>query len=371
MKKNGFTLVEILAVLVLIAAITILAVPSIINYINGSKNEISEVTKKIVFSGTELYLEKENVKLITNTQRYCVSLQTLVDSGLLDENISEGDVLEEMDLNKFVEVTYQFDNNLKVNKYNYQILNNCSTNMAIENGAVFYFDVTKGKVCNNYHEDNSKTGYNGTSSTKTTNNQNGCLKFYIFNDYEETERLNLLLDHNTTATVNWDDSGSNKQGPVTLLQQLKTDTGSWVGTEQPANYTDNLINKTINYSGYKARLITEEDVFDITDNPNVYFFTETGGETDTCTENNASGCLYNWLRGNCVGTVGYWTANAYAHNGNIDYAVNGVEFARLITYNSYNVNGVSETSYAGELKYGPGVQHYGLRPVIEIAKSNL
>ena len=372
MKKNGFTLVEILAVLVLIAAIVIISVPSILNYINGSKNEISEVTKKIVFSGAELYLEKEDVKLITNHQKYCVSLQTLVDSGLLDEGISDAATSEKLDLNQYVEVTYQFDDDLKINKYNYQVVESCSNKMIHENGSVLYFDVTRGKVCNNYHEDNSITGYNGTSSTKTTSNQNGCLKFYIFNDYSTSSRLNLLLDHNTKGSANWDDSGYNQYGPRTLLQQLKKDTDSWVGTEQPANYVFELY--TINYSGYKSRLITEEDIYDIVDADGVYFFTEDGNPTDTCNEGDSSGCLYDWLRDRTsytYGTAGYWTANAYAHNGNYDYTVNGVEFARLVKIETFNVNGVSETSYRGEPVGNGKEQHYGLRPVIEVAKSNL
>ena len=68
-----------------------------------------------------------------------------------------------------------------------------------EDGTVVYYDVLNGRFCNNYHEDNSLTNYNGTEERKTTNNQNSCLKFYAFNYDEGDTVLNLLLDHNTTA----------------------------------------------------------------------------------------------------------------------------------------------------------------------------
>ena len=41
MKKRGFTLVELLAVLVLIAAISLVFFPSIINYMNRTKGDMS------------------------------------------------------------------------------------------------------------------------------------------------------------------------------------------------------------------------------------------------------------------------------------------------------------------------------------------
>ena len=59
-----------------------------------------------------------------------------------------------------------------------------------ENGEVVYFDVTTGKSCDNYNEENSKTGYNGINGTE---NQNGCLKFYAFNDFG-SDKLNLIIN---------------------------------------------------------------------------------------------------------------------------------------------------------------------------------
>ena len=146
-----------------------------------------------------------------------------------------------------------------------------------EDGNVVYFDVTKGQECVDYHIDNSKSFYNGTLSTQTTTNQNGCLKFYIFLS-KSTDFVNLLLDHDTSGLTHWNDdngqSSTTVNGPSVkdgnVLKQLSLDTGEWVGTNTPKNYTLNqtgisggYANYTINYSGFKARLITVQEIADI------------------------------------------------------------------------------------------------------------
>ena len=77
--------------------------------------------------------------------------------------------------------------------------------------------------------------------------QNSCLKFYAFNDDEGTT-LNLLLDHNTTATIAWNSSYNNVIGPKEVIEQLKIDTGAWKGTLLPSNYT---VNQGEGYANYE------------------------------------------------------------------------------------------------------------------------
>lgn len=126
MKKDGFTLVELLAVLVLISAIVIFAVPSIINYISQSKEEISEVTEQLIFSGTELYIDrnKQDFPEVVNNQ-YCVTLQSVVDSNLLQAPIIDSISGNEIDLSSYVKVSYVYDDKLKINKYKYELVDEC------------------------------------------------------------------------------------------------------------------------------------------------------------------------------------------------------------------------------------------------------
>ena len=62
MNKKGFTLVEILAVLVILSLLLILTVPSIKNALTNGKNKINEINKKQI---------EDAAKIIVNEVIYC------------------------------------------------------------------------------------------------------------------------------------------------------------------------------------------------------------------------------------------------------------------------------------------------------------
>lgn len=147
-------------------------------------------------------------------------------------------------------------------------------------GAPVYFDVSEGTACSQLEYEmsydstigdylNSKTGYNGLTATKTDSKQNSCLKFYVVKN-DSTTTVDLILDHNTTESSYWAnaDTTTSASGPIDALTNLNNDTSSWNGTITPSNYTTTRTtnNYTINYSNYKARMITAQEVANITGN---------------------------------------------------------------------------------------------------------
>ena len=249
-----------------------------------------------------------------------------------------------------------------------------------KNGDVVYFDVDNGTECSNYTETQSNTGVN-----------RGCMKFYAFND-DGGKTVKLILDHNTTATVEWNSNYETTGGPKELLIQLERDTKLWQGTETPANYTmdqtGQLSNRkyTIYYSGYKARLITAQEIAQITGYTSwnekksdsdeyeygFYFDSKQTSASDTCNSNDISGCSYRWLydrtstdctRWGCLNAavlsvtdsgkdmVGYWTASSSAADSSKAWNV--------LLYGNLNSEVVNEDRY------------FGVRPVIEVLKSKL
>ena len=264
-----------------------------------------------------------------------------------------------------------------------------------KNGEVVYFDVDNGTKCSNYTETQSNTG------TKS-----GCMKFYAFND-DGKDTVNLILDHNTTAKATWitkedyitaggEDLSNvaacqygklcskNKYGPLTLLTQLKNDTKSWVGTKTPSNYTMDQTGQTsnakytIDYSSYKARLITAQEIAKITGNTHwnektaasydYYFFdSKTDTASTTCKNGNTTGCSYGWLydrtNTSCIDsgclnnsdqtTDGYWTSSSFAMDTAGAWYV---QFDSIIRSGSI---------------IGNDNKSIGVRPVIEVLKSNL
>ena len=225
-------------------------------------------------------------------------------------------------------------------------------------GQDVYFNPKTGKKCTNYVANNS-----------LNQNKSGCMKWYIIGG--TGNNVDLLLDHNTTYKIKWNTSKSNANGPdTTFLNKLKSDTSSWNGVStRTDSYIDPAHNYTINYNGYKARLIEANEIWDITKSTNGqtnwdsataqqyrYFYFE-GSEL-----NGQGTSKYPWLYDyiyNCTsngcnikdeGTYGYWTSSSFASSS-------------ISAWYVY---------YRGTLDYG-GVDYadHGVRPVITVSKSKL
>lgn len=393
MRNKGYTLIELLGVMIILALLLSLVIPSVINVIKSSTEKSDNLVNDLVIDATELYMDdysNEFYEIYGNT--YCIPLTELVELNYLKENIEyEGKDITDT---KSVKISY-------TDKYNYEIVDNdtCTKKLiTYNNGQEIYFDVEKGTGCtkeeyeSSYDLDaadylNSKTGYNGfvnistdgTSSTEKLEKQNSCLKFYAFNNDSKSKTISLLLDHNTTAKIAWNSSDSNTSGPSEVITQLKTDTSSWNGTITPSNYTvfqTSGVNYTIKYreNDYKARLITANEVAKITSNFDFdesittysqwfYFDTNTTTQSETCQSGNISSCNYGWLYDrtgtNClsygclnkseIAMDGYWTATIPKDSN----------YSWVIHRNSYfKFSNITKTSY-------------GVRPVIEVLKTNL
>ena len=88
------------------------------------------------------------------------------------------------------------------------------------NGYVVYFNPETGQVC-------TEADYNANAQASDTGNKSGCMKWYVFND-DGGDTVNLLLDHNTTATVAWGSNPDTSDGqPDIVNSQLAADVAGW------------------------------------------------------------------------------------------------------------------------------------------------
>ena len=403
-KKHGFTLIELLAVIVVLAIIALIATPIVMNTIKSSKKGAAErsadsYVKQVEVAVAEERLSKNEVLegeyQITSDGNLCrdksascsddnkIKIEmsgTKPTSGKI--KITNGSVDQSSSSMTIGDYTVSYNSTKKT----YEATEKGTSTKTYKNGEVVYFNVTTGEKCSNYTETQSNTG------TKS-----GCMKFYAFND-DGGETVNLILDHNTTAKVAWvlkedyiaaggiendyGDYGKNDKGPLTLLVQLKTDTASWKGTITPTNYTmdqtgqESNANYTIDYSEYKARLITANEIAQITGNASwnekiagstYYFDTNTTTESDTCKSGDTSGCKYGWLYDRtsdfcttygCLNNsdqviYGYWTASSRVDTSNDAWGVDCTAY----------FNGTTDVFYYD--------YSYGVRPVITVLKSKL
>ena len=260
----------------------------------------------------------------------------------------------------------------------------------------------------------------------------GCMKWYAFE--EDANSYKMILDHNTTRAVawisqadyeqtasktatpaqvgityygdevamtedgklpagTWSSDGTNNRGPITLLKQLQEDTKDWVAVEtlteddtytaeweacsSCSDYYNDSQKYTINYNGYKARLISAEEINKITGKGDVTTSTIQGGYLDsnctgTCSKGtNKYGWLFDYIGVNAHSGVDgppscesngcnsglnsdpdYWTSSTDANN---------IGAAWFVNYSGYlNTIGVN---------YTPSC--HGVRPVITVSKSNI
>ncbi len=392
-NKYGFTLIELLAVIVVLAIIALIATPIVMNTIKKSKKGAAErsadsYVKQVEVAVAEERLSKNEVLegeyQITSDGNLCrdksascsddnkIKIEmsgTKPTSGKI--KITNGSVDQSSSSMTIEDYTVSYNSTKKT----YEATEKGSTTpdtpqstKTYTNGEVVYFNVDNGTKCSNYTETQSNTGV-----------KRGCMKFYAFND-DGGDTVNLILDHNTTAKLAWNSSGSNASGPSEVLTQLNDDTKTWGGTETPSNYTMDQSTQgskakyTIDYSTYKARLITANEIAQITGNTtwdektannDYYFDSKTTTASTTCKSGDTSGCQYGWLydrtHKNCIAfgclnksdkeTYGYWTASSRAVDSNCAWSVDYIAFM----YNTTVGNPVS----------------YGVRPVIEVLKSKL
>jgi len=87
LNNKGFTLVELLAVVVILVVIMMIAIPNISSSIERSKNKQKTATEKIIISAAELYISANRGSLASNT---CyIKIETLISENYLDKDSVE------------------------------------------------------------------------------------------------------------------------------------------------------------------------------------------------------------------------------------------------------------------------------------------
>ena len=85
-KKRGFTMIELLAVLVILGVIMVIAVPSVIGYLQGSKQSYYEqLEESVKTTGQEYFSDHRSLMPRENGQIYKVDIKDLISEGYTTE----------------------------------------------------------------------------------------------------------------------------------------------------------------------------------------------------------------------------------------------------------------------------------------------
>ena len=256
MKQKGFTLIELLAVIVILAIIALIATPIVLNIIKDAKESSAIRSGEFYIDAIEQTIASKrmkNKKIIDNTY----TVENLKSNGVsVSGELPEGTVTIEN--NKIVSCVLTFD---KTTLY-------CDGDklvLAPPVGTTIYFNPKDNTKCTETTYATELDNYKKANSLTTpTGQKEGCMKWYVIST--NGNDVNMILDHNTTAKLQWNSSGNNASGPNEIMTSLANDTSSWSIPNRTDSYTVNKTvggvtqNYTIDYSNYKARLITADEI---------------------------------------------------------------------------------------------------------------
>ena len=118
--KKGFTLVELIGVIIVLGLIALIALPPILNAIREKESEISEASEEIIYNATSLYVsDNSNSFPKTNGNTFCVTLDTLTQGDYLPDVVYDAVSGDEVPLTNMVEVKYEQD------RFSYNLNNEC------------------------------------------------------------------------------------------------------------------------------------------------------------------------------------------------------------------------------------------------------
>ena len=127
MKNKGFTLAEVLGVIIILGILVIVSFPPMLNQLKKSQNKLSDATLKILGTAAEQYMDNHATTYPAQKGKtYCFKLETLVNAGYLKSPIldaSTGDKIDET--TNFIKFIIDKDNEYK---HTYELVTECNEN---------------------------------------------------------------------------------------------------------------------------------------------------------------------------------------------------------------------------------------------------
>ena len=83
-NQRGVTLIELLAVIVILGILAAVAVPVVLNQIDDAETNANDMTKQIIIDAAQRYVINKSISSDTT-----IEVTTLIDEGYLKNNIDE------------------------------------------------------------------------------------------------------------------------------------------------------------------------------------------------------------------------------------------------------------------------------------------
>ena len=356
--KKGFTLVELLAVIVILAVILTISVPAVKKTVDNAKKKSAENDALMIKNIAEKYytrnLDKDEeitgVDLSTDTLSYSGEKPTKGYLYFTEDGIAYG----KMYINGYcVEVKSDGTNTsekVSIDDCNIADISTGGNTSGGNQGGSGSTEVTKtytnGEVV--YYNPVTNTKCNSSEAVSTTGTKEGCMRWYAFLDDVDSS-IKLLLDHNIdvncssstrlttlqSSISSWDSSVKNTARLIEASEIVKM-TGF-------SNWTDNAED----FSGYYLHNNSTSTVYKESAGTNKYSWLF--DNTDSCT---TYGCN---VANSTLQAAGYWT-NTKPSPGDAGSCT------------AWYIDNSGKITLLYGTDWGVSV---GIRPVIEVSKSKL
>lgn len=327
MKNKAFTLIELLAVILILGIISLVAIMTITKLIDETKKNSFKTSINALVVAIENNCEQSKFSDEEHISKY-----TFID-GVANNSINVKGKLPDIGV---ILVDESCKTSVSVSNGTYTYVKDYDSSVTITSGNeaqnpvdIVYADGTKV-----YYNPQTDTICNQSSVVLGTGVNNTCMLWYIFGDKEDTTNVNLLLSHNVVAASTFGVDGSG------LYAKLIPAIANWVRKDNVRLITQDEIKAIV---GTTTTGNVNLNVLDADGKGKyvwLYEHTKDNGGA-TCT---AYGCtMYDTL------SAAYWTmtkANDYETSSRIRVVV-----AANTTTRVYGSNGM------------------GIRPVIEIPKA--
>ena len=388
---------ELLGVIVILAILSLIAVPVVLNLIDDTKEKAIERSIDNYISAVELAIANHNAK-ISNTEvsdGICIvgnDGNITCDGITIEVTVKNSKptsgtlIIKDYAVVNYIGLTM---NDKTVNNVEFNGTKVAATQSDTHKGIVYMDPTDLSRTCTAALSDANLNEY-GTPTGVTS----GCMKFYIYDD--EGSNYKMILDHNAIPRATWvrssqflaagglaEEWSTNKvkYGPLNLPVEIKNNLGNWIGNPRviTANELAHIVgvDEALGWEQSKTFAATLPDVQDY--DTQVYsYYLDGSGDTYTTwwvqleyVPNSENKSRYAWLydyTSDCIqygcnyesndtfpystyelhATDGYWLANHPVGN----------QLQAILVHNSGRIRVTNV-----------GNSSMGIRPVIELPKT--
>ena len=409
MNKKGFTLMELLGVIIIITLLTTIAILGVTKIVKSSKEELSETQIESIRLAAEMWGVDNQKYLPNNNECSYITLDDLKKFALIDSNIIDFTTNEKLDDNLMIKITGVHDkfNNLN---YKYEVVStvsNCKkikiNHLAKKNVEVVINPTINGAAVGITPEldtnGNIKPG--STFNIKVNEQDTDGSIFYVLSN--EGDYVNLIAQQNITIDGNFTSepqdndewyvsSQDNRYGPQTAYTYLSGATSNWTNIPiiESFSYLDegNQSNSSYGYQGITTTLDSESGNYITTITPlsasygDPVTYTNMRArlpyESEITTNTSCKLSLNSSNSGSCpLWMVNYLYSNSTSEKyytstmGKVNSTGRNSGYWILFSHSGYSYYASNVYYYGRVGSNGTDSTYYGLRPVITILKSDL